>query len=433
MCDASEAESAPASAAPAGAAARGAARQRARLCDKCKVERPVISSRQSVWCKACALDVIRIRHSSAISKNQLISPGDRVLLAFSGGACSRALLHLNALHLEAIQPYSALPYELHVAFVDTTPLTCPQTAEAHAALRASMEAVVRGASDTLGLRLDWLELEPAARALWASCTTDSAREALLWLLRDRALTAHAQATGAAKVLLADSVTRIGVRTLALTTEGRGAAVPLLAGWKDVRQGGVEFVRPLRDTNARDLAWFCHVQRLETLVVPGLRLRAPAAGGMERLTADFVYKLESGFTGTTSTIMRTGAKLSVGGSSALCSVCGLAVCPDPGQSRCYGCVVLLRDVAVLPYWIADVRQVEEAGSIGGGVGGGGVGGGDAGGGVLVYVTACVCVRKPASEEREANDRGAFVSVSLPAPCLLVCALLLVLAVLPHARL
>eukprot|EP00249_Psilotum_nudum_P019407 c27239_g1_i3 orf=43-453(+) len=63
------------------------------ICTKCKERRAqVLANQTEAVCGSCLRNSLLCKFKTAINSNCLITPSDKVLLAFSGGAASRLLL-----------------------------------------------------------------------------------------------------------------------------------------------------------------------------------------------------------------------------------------------------------------------------------------------------------------------------------------------------
>lgn len=71
---------------------------------------------KDVYCKDCFLQAATHKFRAALGKSKFIRPGDKVLVALSGGLCSSALLHLiqNGLSQDSHKRLRFEPILLHV-------------------------------------------------------------------------------------------------------------------------------------------------------------------------------------------------------------------------------------------------------------------------------------------------------------------------------
>jgi cytoplasmic tRNA 2-thiolation protein 2 len=165
-------------------------------------------------------------------------------------------------------------------------------------------------------------LEKRIKSLFDSCTSVTAKESLLLPLRRRLLVDVAHKLGYSKVLTGDTATRLAVRLLGNVAQGRGQTLPLDTGFMDDRTGDVAFIRPLREFPANEVAMFASLNGLDSIAIPHFTSLEPEMASIEQLTESFIAGLQVDFPSTTSTVFRTGDKLTVGGDekSKRCALC-----------------------------------------------------------------------------------------------------------------
>ncbi|KAG0269764.1 Cytoplasmic tRNA 2-thiolation protein 2 [Actinomortierella ambigua] len=103
-------------------------------CFKCKIAKSTIEIRYTEYCNPCFLIYLdhKFRTGLRNSRGANQTPGDNVLIAFSGGPCSRALVHLFEFYkslpaeINAKNPGQPKTYnEIHVAHIDESCLNTP--------------------------------------------------------------------------------------------------------------------------------------------------------------------------------------------------------------------------------------------------------------------------------------------------------------------
>lgn len=172
----------------------------------------------------------RVHHF--ITENKLFEPGDRIVVAASGGPDSTALLHLLFL-LSGRWGWT---------------LTAAHANHGFRQEESAQEAdFARKQAEALGIPFAYRELDvPGHLSVWGGNPQDAARE-----LRYRFLIDTARAAGAGKIALAhhagDQAETVLMRIL------RGTGLGGLAGIPIVREaGGVKLVRPLLRITKNDL-------------------------------------------------------------------------------------------------------------------------------------------------------------------------------------
>ncbi|KAI8055286.1 hypothetical protein BDF22DRAFT_377602 [Syncephalis plumigaleata] len=147
------------------------------------------------------------------------------------------------------------------------------------------------------------------QCLFEKAESLSAREDLLFYLRQVVLQSVAIRRNCAAIWMADTATRVAIRTINNVAKGRGLALSLETGAQsDVRQG-VAFWRPIRDVLAKEIGLYVHYRQLSMPSFPALlHTRRPAKSSIGRLSEEFITGLEKEFASTANTVTRTVGKL-----------------------------------------------------------------------------------------------------------------------------
>ena len=90
-----------------------------KLCQKCKIEKPILTlRRKDIYCKMCFLTNCNHKFRSTLGKNKAIKPNDRILVAFSGGQGSLAILKLIRNSLEDENNPKKINYTPNIFIID---------------------------------------------------------------------------------------------------------------------------------------------------------------------------------------------------------------------------------------------------------------------------------------------------------------------------
>ncbi|XP_030581315.1 cytoplasmic tRNA 2-thiolation protein 2-like [Archocentrus centrarchus] len=296
-----------------------------------------------------------------LGKNRVIFPGEKVLLAVSGGpsSCSmlrqvqeglsqnankklrflpgiayidegavigqsvderqRTVSELQALFKATGFPFYILPLEQVLDLPSSVVATAPSPSERPAtAYKAAVDHFVQSDGANLLTQPEELEEKPLPlvqesrtrllQQLIGSVNTLTAREDLLNRLRQHLLVHTARTEGYSKLMLGDSCTRLAVKLLTSISLGRGAQLAQDTGFLDSRYGDIISVRPMRDYSAKEIAYYNHIFSVPSVVIPSLDTKKTDKASIQRLTEHFVTKLQADFPSTVSTIYRTGEKL-----------------------------------------------------------------------------------------------------------------------------
>lgn len=326
-----------------------------RICMKCSISPAVVVVRlNDPLCKSCFLAYFTHKFRATIGKSRAIKAGEKVLLAFSGGPSSSAMLHLvcEGLSDTAVKK---LRFEPGIAFIDEGEVL-KQSGEERAYYIEQIQGVANRTKFPFHLSKleDIFSLgqclqddakycnkvegeqtrnhqEEKLKNLFDATSSMTAKEDLLRTLRGKLLLATARNIGYSKIMFADCASRISVRLLSDISQGRGGDLPYDTGFSDDRHGDVIFVRPMREFMTKEIGLYNFFHNVETVLIPTLGTMSHSHTSIDRLTEDFVSGLQADFPFTVSTIFRTGDKLSVKEVSedvATCALCGVPMSVNP---------------------------------------------------------------------------------------------------------
>lgn len=352
-------------------------------CVKCKEATAAVVIRAGdAFCRGCFKEYFIHKFRAMLGKNRVLFPGEKVLLAVSGGPSSCSMLgqvqeglrqnahkklrfspgivfideggavgqsvenrRRMAAELQAVFKATGFPF-LVVPLEQVLDLPSSVVAVAAAAPSERAAGAYKAAvghsiqSDAVGCQtpLDREETPladvPESRTLLlqqliGSAKTLTAREDLLNTLRQHLLVHTARTEGYTKVMLGDSCTRLAVKLLTSISLGRGAQLAQDTGFSDSRYGDIMLVRPMRDYSAKEIAYYNRMFSVPSVFMPGLDTKTTDKSSIQRLTESFVTKLQADFPSTVSAIYRTSEKLQTAGQSSStadpCDRCLLCMC------------------------------------------------------------------------------------------------------------
>lgn len=325
-----------------------------RTCMKCSsCPATVVVRLNDPLCKSCFLAYFTHKFRATIGKARVIRTGEKVLLAFSGGPSSSAMLHLVCEGLSCTAP-KKLRFEPGIAFINEGEVLKQSGEE-----RSKYIEQIRGVVGRTEFPFHLINLEDIfsqvlyaqddarcckksetavsgsnaekMRSLFDTMPSVTEKEDLLKTLRGQLLLAVARSEGYSKVMVADCATRLSVRLLSDISQGRGGDLPYDTGFSDDRHGDVIFIRPMREFMTKEIALYNFFNSVQTVVIPTLATMGQSHVGIDRLTEEFVSGLQADLPFTVSTIFRTGDKLSVKESPedvASCALCGIPMNVDP---------------------------------------------------------------------------------------------------------
>nr|XP_058901951.1 cytoplasmic tRNA 2-thiolation protein 2 [Kogia breviceps] len=333
-------------------------------CVKCKEGLPVVVIRAGdAFCRDCFKAFYVHKFRAVLGKNRLIFPGEKVLLAWSGGPSSSSMLWqvLEGLSRDSAKRLRFVP---GVVFADEG-AACGQSPEDRAKSLAEAKLVLQ----TIGFPWHIVALEevfslppsvlrrsarepvgtegaykaavdsflqqqhalgeqsrprpehprgrvgppPASQTealsrLFNSVRTLTAREELLQTLRTHLILHVARTHGYSKVMTGDSCTRLAVKLMTSLALGRGAFLAWDTGFSDERHGDVVVVRPMREHTLKEVAFYNRLFAVPSVFTPAVDTKASEKASIHRLMEAFILRLQAQFPSTVSTVYRTSEKL-----------------------------------------------------------------------------------------------------------------------------
>lgn len=340
-------------------------------CVKCGEPGILIIRIHDSFCKNCFQVYVVHRFRAAIGKSKLIRDGEHVLVAYSGGANSSALLHLiqDGLSERAHKKLRFIPTLLHVDECSILPLQ----EEEHQQLLQKVCTLMTNTGIPsfltkleLGLALTRTNenSEPATdpSLVWSvqdgtvpNCDTKatlkeklksvlnnlasaSSKEDFIRNLRNQLLVCIARQMGFTKIITAECSTRLGVRILTDVAQGRGSQLALNTGFSDNRNGDVMFVRPVRDLNVKELTMLNTLFGVDSVFIPCITTKGQTLASIEHLTETFVTGLQADYQSTVPNIVKTSEKLGLPNSeSTKCLLCQSPLDTDVGSASALSAV------------------------------------------------------------------------------------------------
>ncbi|CAE1163805.1 CTU2 [Acanthosepion pharaonis] len=309
-----------------------------RLCMKCgENEGKVVIRMNDPFCWDCFLVYVVHKFRAVIGKSKLIRDAEAVLLAYSGGSSSSALLHLVHDGMEKSK-FKKLRFKADVVYIDegaTFGWNWEKRQEivfhivdfcksfGFTYYITSIEQVFKLIPHSKGKDLSAVptvmknccqcvpqnqDLEEKLLKLLDTCKNLTFKERLVHHLRTELLIAVALMTGNSKVMLGTSGNRLAVQMLSDIAQGRGAHVALNTGFSDARNEDIMIVRPLKDFTNKEVALYNRFNSVESVTSTSVTTMTTSRTSIERLTEKFVTGLQTEYPSTVCNITRTAEKL-----------------------------------------------------------------------------------------------------------------------------
>ncbi|XP_059172755.1 cytoplasmic tRNA 2-thiolation protein 2-like [Physella acuta] len=354
---------------------RDKSNNREQKCVKCN-ESGVLKIRlNDSFCKNCFQVYIVHKFRASIGKAKVIRSGEHVVVAFSGGINSAALLHLIQ-DGKSERAHKKLRFIPSLVYVDETSLL-DVSDEERQTVRSSVTKLMLDSGfptyiTNLEQVLEFEKQQSTLDSMWQVHPSDgcsnipmptqsqsgrlkalitglgslSSAEDFIRNLRNQLLAAAARKLGVTKVLTAESATRLAVRILSDVAQGRGSQVSLNTGFSDERNGDVMFIRPVRDLNAKELAMYNSLFHVDSVFIPTITTKTDPGSSIERLTETFVMGLQEEFPSTVSNIKRTSEKLDLPDvkDSIKCCLCQSPLDTDVGLASALNAIELSKQLS-----------------------------------------------------------------------------------------
>uniref|UniRef100_U9SUL9 Cytoplasmic tRNA 2-thiolation protein 2 n=1 Tax=Rhizophagus irregularis (strain DAOM 181602 / DAOM 197198 / MUCL 43194) TaxID=747089 RepID=U9SUL9_RHIID len=305
-------------------------------CVKCKTAKAIILIRHSTYCKKCFQHVFVGKFRKNVEKSRTASSygsGEKIMVGFSGGPSSRAMLQLINEYNEAI-PHKRVYSEIVVCHIDESLLlnqksTIPLIEQSvrkynYPFIGLYLQDIYNSDVTKSGFYNSVIEIEIDAKISQQKDPTESPAEKLsnllnnisnltvkedfIWYLKLCYLIDTARKNGCTRLFLGDCSTRLSIKIISLTSKGRGFSLPLETSGETNWFEDVIITRPMKDMLSKEIGIYNQFAGLDDVYVQNVTSMMHAKASIERLTEDFIVGLEKEFPSTVSTIARTGAKL-----------------------------------------------------------------------------------------------------------------------------
>ncbi|XP_061646612.1 cytoplasmic tRNA 2-thiolation protein 2 isoform X5 [Phyllopteryx taeniolatus] len=316
-------------------------------CVKCKEAIAVVVIRAGdKHCRDCFEQYFRHKFRAILGKNRVVFPGEKVLLAVSGGSSSSSMLRQVQEGLSQ-NAHKKLRFMPGIVYIDEGG-ALDQSVEERRQTVAMMEDMFKATGfpfyivpleKVLDLPSSVIVMAPSSSQQQESQTqllqqlidcskTLTAKEDILSMLRQHLLVHTARCEGYNKLMFGDNCTRLAVKLLSSISLGRGAQLAQDTSFSDSRYGDIISLRPMRDYSSKEIAYYRHIFNVPSVVTPNLHTKNKEKASIQRLTESFVNKLQVDFPSTVSTIYRTSEKLQTtckSTSANPCDRCLLCMC------------------------------------------------------------------------------------------------------------
>ncbi|KAK7378154.1 hypothetical protein VNO80_03591 [Phaseolus coccineus] len=291
------------------------------VCIKCKLN-DAVSGYGGIddgrFCADCFKVNLFGKFRFAVTSNAMITPTDKVLVAFSGGSSSRvALQFVHDMQERAQRNFDAsrdrsLPvFGVGVVFIDEGAVLSIPSSEMEEAVEVVREVVSSLVPPRKELHVVPIETVYSSDSgdgkerlikVMDTVSDTTGREDMLICLRMLALQKVASECGYNRIVLGSCISRIACHVISATVKGQGYSLPADIQYVDARWE-VPVVLPLRDCFAQEINMLCHLDGLKTV-----KLSTGPCSSINGLVSSFVSLLQEENPSRESTIVRTAGKL-----------------------------------------------------------------------------------------------------------------------------
>ncbi|KAA8517105.1 hypothetical protein F0562_017398 [Nyssa sinensis] len=296
------------------------------LCLKCKVNETIAPPSAAGggvgdggrFCADCFRGNLFGKFRFAVTANAMISPSDKVLVAFSGGPSSRVALqfvhemqHKAQKNFDASRDRSLPVFGVGVAFIDENAIYPACSREFDQSIEEMKLIVSNLAPPRKEFHVapigsiyssDFSDGRDRLKELLNAVSDVTGKEDLLLHLRMLSLQKIALENGYTKLVLGSCTSRIACHVIAATVKGQGYSLAADIQYVDARWE-IPIVLPLRDCLTQELNMLCCLDRLETVEA----INRPCSG-INGLVSSFVKLLQEENPSRECTIVRTAGKL-----------------------------------------------------------------------------------------------------------------------------
>ncbi|XP_052174528.1 cytoplasmic tRNA 2-thiolation protein 2 [Diospyros lotus] len=295
-------------------------------CIKCKSNQNIAATSPTVaiggdaarFCADCFRSNLFGKFRFAVTSNAMISPSDKVLLAFSGGPSSRvALQFVHEIQSKAQKNFDAskdraLPvFGVGVAFVDESAIYPVPSHEFNDAIE-DMKLILSNLTPPRKefhvvpiesiYSLDSGNVKDRLKGFVNAIADATGKEDLLMHLRMSLLQKIALENGYTKLMLGSCTSRLACHVIAAAVKGQGYSLAADIQYVDARWK-IPVMLPLRDCLSQELDMLCRIDGLKTMKVFDI-----PHSGINGLVSSFVKLLQEENPSRECTIMRTAGKL-----------------------------------------------------------------------------------------------------------------------------
>ncbi|KAL0278185.1 UNVERIFIED_CONTAM: hypothetical protein PYX00_000081 [Menopon gallinae] len=320
-----------------------------KACRSCDNAASVVLRKKDAYCRSCFLNSSVHKFRATLGKSKMLKAGDKVLSVFTRSHSSMALLHLLHSGLNE-EKNKRLVFNVDLLYIDDGMVTGQDITSRE---RNVEEVVCLAKSFDFNILITTLsevfsqspkvaqslsvddKREDELKMLFKNVTTMTAKEDLLYQLRQKLVLSVAEVMDYGKVFTDEVGTDLAVKLLVGISLGRGDQISSEVGFCDDRHRKIPILRPLKDFTHKEMVFYNVFNGIELADLTSLTTMCPTDVSIRKTTEAFLSGLQEEFPSTVYTIFRTGDKLKAESSytekDKICTLCDRLIKITPEEN------------------------------------------------------------------------------------------------------
>ena len=275
-------------------------------CKKCSRPNPSVKIHaQGSHCKDCFLSYFHHKFRSTIGREGVIPYGAQVVLAFSGGPSSTAMLKLTSDSLKE-KKKAKLSFTIHVIHVNLQlgNISSEKTLKRMSSLCESLglDLFVIEASEWVKTHSNF-SIDDFFDSDDETLKLDREKNLIQTILRQ-----YSSEKGFYWLMTGQSLFRSAVSALTEVAFGRGCNLGSICKFLDKRDSSVSIFYPVKEFTSKEIALFNHFNSLTSFKFSDLESGKSPNTSIQRLTEDFLLNLQIDFPAAVPNVRNSGDKM-----------------------------------------------------------------------------------------------------------------------------
>ena len=264
-------------------------------------------------CADCFLVDANHKFKSTIGRERAIPYGTEVVLAYSGGPSSTAMLKLVSDALKE-EKKAKLKFTVRVVHINLTPARNDDTMSSQNVLEQMSKLCQNLGFDlTIVEATEWIQSHQSQSSFSLPSFFDSSDDETLRIDREKnliqtILRQYSSQNAFHWLMTGQSLFRSAVSALTEVTLGRGCMLPSFCKFLDQRDPNVSVFYPMKEFTSKEVALFNHFHSLTSFKFSQLEAMKDSTSSIQRLTEDFLLNLQIDFPAAAPNVRNSGDKM-----------------------------------------------------------------------------------------------------------------------------